>query len=69
MMNKNRKFSREISEKKNCDEIIINLLSTNITPSGWGPRWVVKNAGNIIGPNVYKVLVKAKSIILIDALN
>ena len=34
VMNKNRKFSREISKKKNCDEIIISLLSTNITPSG-----------------------------------
>ena len=70
-MNKNRKFSREIlkRKKKIYEEIIISLLSTDITPSGWGPRWVLENDGNIIGPNVYKVLVEAKSIIPIDTLN
>ena len=68
-MNKNRKFPREILKKKIYDEIIISLLSTDITPSGWGSRWVFKNDGNIIGPNFYKVLVEAKSIIPIDASN
>ena len=68
-MNKNRKFPREISRKKICDEIIINLLSTDITHSRWGLRWVLKNDENIIGPNVYKAIVEAKSIISIDALN
>ena len=33
VMNKNHKFLREISKKKICDEIIINLLSTDIIPS------------------------------------
>ena len=68
MMNKNRKFSREIS-KKIRDEIIISFLSTDITPSGWGPKQVLKNDGNIIEPNVYKALVETKSIIPNDALN
>ena len=68
MMNKNRKFSREIS-KKIRDEIIISFLSTDITRSGWGSRWVLKNYRNIIGPNVYKGLFEAKSIIPINALN
>ena len=68
-MNKNHIFSREISKKKISDEIIINLLSTDITPSWWEPRWVLKNNGNTIGPNVYKTLVEVKSIIPIDALN
>ena len=68
-MNKNCKFPREILKKKICDEIIINILSTDITPSGWGPRWVLTNDGNIIGPNAYKALVGAKSIVLINALN
>ena len=67
-MNKNHKFPREIL-KKICDEIIINLLSTDITHSRWRPRWALKNDENIIGPNVYKALVEAKSIIPIDALN
>ena len=69
VMNKNRKFPREISRKKICDEIIISLLSTDITHLGWRSRWILKNDGNIIGPNVYKVLVEAKFIIPIDALN
>ena len=68
-MNKNSKFPREILKKKNCDEIIINVLSTDITPSGWGPKQVLKNDGNIIEPNVYKAFVEAKSIILINTLN
>ena len=39
-------------EKKN------QSWSTDITLSGWGPRWVLNNDGNIIGPNIYKILVE-----------
>ena len=52
-----------------CGKKNYQSWSTDITPSGWRPRWVLKNDGNMIGPNVYKALVKVKSIILIDALN
>ena len=38
-------------EKKN------QSWNTDITLSGWGPRWVLNNDGNIIGSNVYKALV------------
>ena len=69
MMNKNRKFSREILKEKIYEEIIISLLSIDIAPSRWKSRWVLKNDENIIGPNVYKVIVEAKFIIPIDALN
>ena len=48
---------------------IYQSWSTDITPLGWRPKWVLKNDGNMIGPNVYKVLVKAESIIPIDTLN
>ena len=69
MLNKNLKFPRKFWKKENCDEIIINLLSTDITLSRWRPKWVFKNDGNIIGPNVYKAHVEAKFIILINTLN
>ena len=39
-------------EKKN------HSWSIDITLSGWGPRWVLNNDGNIIEPNVYKALVE-----------
>ena len=52
-----------------CEKKNYQSWRTDITPSGWGPRWVLNNDGNIIGPNLYKVLVEAKFIILIDALN
>ena len=52
-----------------CEKKIYQFWSTDIAPSGWGPRWILNNDGNIIGLNVYKALVEAKSIISIDALN
>ena len=41
-----------------CEEKKYQSWSTDITPSGWGPKWVFNNDGNIIGPNVYKALVE-----------
>ena len=52
-----------------CEKKNYQSWSTDITHSGWGPRWVLNYDGNIIEPNVYKALVKTKSIIPIDALN
>ena len=52
-----------------CEKKKIQSWSTDITLSGWEPRWVLKNDENIIRPNVYKALVETKFIISIDALN
>ena len=52
-----------------CEKKKFQSWSTDITLSGWGPKWVLNKDENIIGPNIYKALVEAKSIILIDALN
>ena len=52
-----------------CEKKIYQSWGIDITPSRWGPRWVIKNDGNVIGPNVYKVIVKKKFIIMIDTLN
>ena len=52
-----------------CKKKNYQSWSTDITPSGWGPRWVLKNDRNIIEPNVYKTLIETKSIIPMDALN
>ena len=44
-----------------CEKKNYQSWNTNITHLGWGTRWILKNDGNIIEPNVYKVFVKENS--------